>query len=188
MLRIVIFTSVLCVMFFSLGITSLATESTIGSSGALDQIVIESPVIPDEITVDQLTVNAASVLLAEEVGVYAIDAPSGHWIEVSGAPVDLIYIPANYAEDSFYVSNDLLYGMNSATITGYADGYSFRFAPYSTPQYRNDSQTYTWQDVNLSVIGAQGVEIEGYNYYFNSEFWLLLAAVGVILLCLFMKR
>lgn len=186
MLRIFVFTLSLCVLFLSMGVISFAEE--IGTSAVSDQIVIESPVIPDEITVDQLTVNAGSVLLAEEVEVYAVDAPSGHWVEVSGAPVDLIYIPANYAENSFYLSNGRLYGMNSATITGYADGYSFRFAPYATPQYRDDDTTYTWRDVNLTLIDSQGVEIEGYNYYFDQKLWLLLAAVGVILFCLFMRR
>lgn len=188
MYRILLFSVSICLFFYSFGVSAIAAEEEqLGLSSDPDHLEIVE-VVPDEITVDTLTVNAASVLLAEEVEVYAVDAPSGYWVEVSGAPVDMIYIPANYSEDSFFLSNGRLYGMNSSTITGYADGYSFRFAPYATPQYRNDSQTYTWQDISLTLVDAHGVEIEGFNYYFDEKYWLLLAALGVLLFCLFMKR
>lgn len=172
--------------FVLLSVPAFAVELGISSGAGIE--VIE--VVPDELDVDQLTVNAASVILAEdqEPSTFALDSPSGHWIEVSGAPVDYIYIPSNFIQDSFYIENGRLYSMSSSTITGYADGYSFRFAPYSTPQYRNDGQTYTWQDVNLIVIDAQGVEIEGFNHYFTTEFWLVMAALGVLLCYLFIKR
>lgn len=145
-------------------------------------------VSPDAITVDTLTVNAGSVVLSEDISVYAADAPSGHWVKVSGAPVDTIYIPANYCNDAFYVSDGLLYGMYSSTITGYANGYIFRFSPYSTPQYRTDSSNYSWQDVNLTLVDAHGVEVEGYTYYFDEYVWLLFLLLGGIVLCLFMRR
>lgn len=188
MYRIFFFSVFICLIFFSLGVSVIAAdEDQFGFSFDPDRLEIVE-VVPDELTVDTLTVNAASVLLSEESEVYSVDAPSGHWVEVSGAPVDMIYLPANYSEDSFFVSNGCLYGMNSSTITGYADGYLFRFAPYATPQYRSDSQTYTWQDINLILVDAYGVEVEGYSYYFDQKFWLLFAALGVLLFCLFMKR
>lgn len=155
-----------------------------GDGGNLD--IVES--VPDAITVDTLTVNAGSVVLSEDISVYAVDAPSGHWVKVSGAPVDMIYIPANYSNDAFYVSNGLLYGMYSSTVTGYADGYTFRFSPYSTPQYRTDSSNYSWTDVNLTLVDAHGVEVEGYTYYFDEYVWLLFLLLGGIVLCLFIRR
>lgn len=165
----------------------LSDDQQLGVSGDGANLDIVD-VAPDAITVDTLTVNAGSVVLSEDISVYAVDAPSGHWVKVSGAPVDMIYIPANYANDAFFVSNGLLYGMYSSTVTGYADGYTFRFAPYSTPQYRTDSSNYSWNDVNLTLVDAHGVEVEGFTYYFDDYVWLLFLLLGGIVLCLFIRR
>lgn len=106
-----------------------------------------------------------------------------------------IFLPVTY--QSGYLSFDgQLFNVTNSTVSGiFYDGgteYSFRCSSWSTPQYREVDGGYTWADLNVYNIDYSNVDIAeefpplvSYNTVMS---YVPIALLGVIVLCLFMKR
>lgn len=106
-----------------------------------------------------------------------------------------IFIPISYK--SGYLSfTDNLFNVSNSSISGiFFDGgtqYSFRISSWSTPQYRNSDSGYTWYDLTVESIEFSNIDIADEYPPLVSESDVLvyvpIVFLGVIVLCLFMKR
>lgn len=105
-----------------------------------------------------------------------------------------VYLPLTYQSD--YLSFDgRLFNVTNSTVSGvfFADGieYSFRVPSWGNPQYRVEDDYY-WADLTISEIVSSNVVIaDSFPPLVSSEFvisYVPIALLGVIVLCLFMKR
>lgn len=141
------------------------------------------------ISPDEATAELAGSALSE--GLRAAN-DYGYYIDLeSNSLGSRLYVPSDYAEDSFYISSGSLYGMRNSTFTCYIGQYSVRFPAYGTPQYRLTSGTgYTWNDVDLQYLDSPNVSVLGA----RENFWsvkvqtLLLLLIGGLAVCLYLKR
>lgn len=160
--------------------------------------------IPDEITVDSLTVNADNVVLFSlpENNDYPPNSPlaGGLYMQVQTSQLGqvLIYVPIDYQRNSFtYDRSGNIVNIRSSTITGFMYRgntlYNVYWSALQTPQYRlYSSGTYA----ALTVTSVQNTNVvfvesnEDIPLVPHSEIYQLVAIVllGGMLLCLFMKR
>lgn len=102
-----------------------------------------------------------------------------------------LYVPSDYAEDSFYVSSGNLYGMRNSTFTCYIGQYSVRFPAYGRPQYRLTSgSTMQWTDIDIPYSDSPNVSVLGAreNYWSDKVQTLILLLIGGLAVCLYLKR
>ncbi len=117
----------------------------------------------------------------------------GYFINVSCSLGNRIYVPADYANECFYITPaGQLYGMHNSTFQSYCGSYTIRFPAYSTPQYRlTNSSQYTWQDIDIDYVSSPNVEVLGARFNWFSDRGtavLILVILGVALWILFIKR
>lgn len=107
-----------------------------------------------------------------------------------------IFIPVTY-KTGYFSFDGQLYNVSNSSITGvFFDGgeeYSFRCSAWATPQYRKTTGTgYTWTDLNVTDIEYSNVEIaEEFPPLVSHDAvmsYVPIGLLGVIVLCLFMKR
>lgn len=171
-----------------------------------EEVVEGEPVVvvPESIVTDSLTIEAGVVTLAmPENNEYPSDSPlsGGVYIEVDTRELGevLIYVPTDYQYRSFaFDESGNIVNIRSATITGVLyDGntvYSVRFTSFGNPSYRLATGNYTWDDLTVTeVLNTNVVFIES-----NEDLppvpdadmlsVIIVALLGVIVLCHFMKR
>lgn len=168
-------------------------------------IVDDSPtvevveVVPDEISTDNLTVNANEVILYSllpEEDVYPSGAPleGGVYMYLDTRELGdvLVYVPVDYQYDSFTLnSNGQPINITASQITGYSyDGndYNIRWTSWGVPTYRavnyNTGTQYQELTVNEIISTNVGFWAEGgvsYNYM------LLYIILGGLILLIALK-
>lgn len=127
-------------------------------------------------------------------GGYYFSADTSELGEVS------IFVPYEYQYGSFTTnSTGNLVSLRSSTVTGImyrgSTAYTIRWTAFSTPQYRFANTTgYTYEDLTVSNILSTNVEVlndyEKIPLFPNADLirLLMLLGIGVIIVCLFMKR
>lgn len=106
-----------------------------------------------------------------------------------------IFLPVTY-QSGYFSFDGQLYNVSNSSITGVfydgGDEYSFRCSAWSTPQYREADGGYTWADLNVYDIEYSNVDIaEEFPPLVSHDTvmsYVPIALLGVIVLCLFMKR
>lgn len=155
------------------------------------------------VSVDGLTVYADNVLMSvPEDNVYPSGAPlvGGLYMEVSTSQLGdiLIYVPTSYQYKSFtYNTDGAPVNITSSTITGYYYGsadYNVRWSSFGQAQYRLVSGGYSYQDLDITdVLNTNIVFVESIDDLpvvpdTDMLSVILIFLVGVIVLCLFIKR
>lgn len=184
------------------------------SGVSVDGSGTELPVADDEIISDgefvseynDVTINADAVYLTadDEAVSYSVGdvLSGGAFFEVDTSELGevKIYVPIDYQEGSFaYDNNGNLVNIRSATITGYIlDGtqYTVRWTSFNTPQYRlvnYSGVSSAYEDLTITSVidtNIQIVEDDSEVPLFPDDryiFLSILAVLGVIMLCQFMK-
>lgn len=159
----------------------------------------------DTISADTVTLQANTVLLASaaEDNEYPADAPlmGGLYMEVSTSQLGdlLIYIPTDYQYRSFTKTDSgEPVNITNSTISGYSyDGSSYyiRWSTFGTAQYRSSTgQSYSYSDLDITEIKNTNVVFVESNEDLppvpdsDTTNVILIFMMGVIILCLFMKR
>lgn len=108
-----------------------------------------------------------------------------------------VYLPVSYRSGYLSFDGDNLYNVTNSSISGVlyrgSTEYDFRIYSWSTPQYRvQDSGSYQYEDLTFTSIDYSNMEIaESFPplvSYDDVLSYLPIALLGVIVLCLFMKR
>lgn len=107
-----------------------------------------------------------------------------------------VYLPVTYRSGYLSYSNGNLFNVSNSTVSGvmYYGGteYQFRLSSWSTPQYRLYDSGYTYSDLTVTAIEASNAVIaEEFPPLVSGEQvvqWIPVLLMGVIVLCLFMKR
>lgn len=156
------------------------------------------------VQVDSLTVQAQQVLLsAPENNDYPSGAPlaGGVYMQVTTSALGelLIYVPSNYQSKAFTFESGAkeVINITSSTITAYvvdqAD-YSFRWSSFGRLQYRRNSGSYSYEDVNITdILNTNIVFVESNDDLppvpdSNMLQIIITFLLGGCLLCLFIKR
>ncbi|MBC8576667.1 hypothetical protein [Yanshouia hominis] len=156
------------------------------------------------VQVDSLTVQAQQVLLsAPENNDYPSGAPlaGGVYMQVTTSALGelLIYVPSNYQSKAFTFESGTkeVINITSSTITAYvvdqAD-YSFRWSSFGRLQYRRNSGSYSYEDVNITdILNTNIVFVESNDDLppvpdSNMLQIIITFLLGGCLLCLFIKR
>lgn len=175
--------------------------SDLGSDVIDDSASTGDPEPVISMTVDELA-EAIALANAPEVELFTLvddTVQGGCFMDVETSAGDmLIYIPTDYQYGSFSYFGSNVTGIRSSTITGYffrnSDLYQVRFQPFSIPQYRNADSGYTYTDFDITNVNDTNIQIldsfdelplfvdDGYMKY------MTLFILGVIAVCLFMKR
>lgn len=130
------------------------------------------------------------------------DAPFYGGVYITGVTRELgsvtVYLPINYQSGYLgLTSSGNLYNVSSSSISGVLyrgnTEYDFRLYSWSTPQYRvQDSGYYQYEDLTFTSITASNAEIfDSFPPLVSADSVLSLVPLiflGVIVLCLFMKR
>lgn len=156
------------------------------------------------VQVDSLTVQAQQVLLsAPENNDYPSGAPlaGGVYMQVTTSALGelLIYVPSNYQSKAFTFESGTkeVINITSSIITAYvvdqAD-YSFRWSSFGRLQYRRNSGSYSYEDVNITdILNTNIVFVESNDDLppvpdSNMLQIIITFLLGGCLLCLFIKR
>ena len=109
-----------------------------------------------------------------------------------------VYLPVSYRSGYLSFDGDNLFNVTNSSVSGvlYDGGreYDFRISGWSTPQYRDDTSSgyYQYEDLTFTSIDYSNMEIaESFPplvSYDDVLSYLPIALLGVIVLCLFMKR
>ena len=108
-----------------------------------------------------------------------------------------VYLPVSYRSGYLSFNGDNLFNVTNSSVSGvlYDGGteYDFRISSWSEPQYRvQDSGYYQYEDLTFTSIDYSNMEIaESFPplvSYDDVLPYLPIALLGVIVLCLFMKR
>lgn len=176
------------------GVAAGSEEST-GTDGA-----VETPE-----AAQQITIQAEQVVIqseAEEPVFYASASSflqGGYYMDVTTNLGSVrIYVPVNYAKGSFtYDSSGEPVNITASTISGYfvrnGSLYSVRFVSMGGITYRlTDGSGYSWSDLSVSAVDDTNIQFFTVNpplYGFSELFpYILTFCLGVVVLCLFMKR
>lgn len=153
----------------------------------------------------QITIQAEQVVIqseAEEPVVYASASSflqGGYYMDArTNLGSVRIYVPVNYAKGSFtYNSSGEPVNITTSTISGYfvrnGSLYSVRFASMGGITYRiTDGSGHSWSDLSVTSLDDTNIQFFTVNppLYDISELfpYILTFCLGVIVLCLFMKR
>lgn len=168
---------------------STGTDGTEETPGAAQQITIqaEQVVIQSEAENSVLYASASTFL---QGGYYMVARTNLGSVR--------IYVPVNYAKGSFtYNSSGEPVNITSSTISGYfvrnGSLYSVRFSSMGGITYRlTDGSGYSWSDLSVTSVDDTNIQFFTVNppLYDISELfpYILTFCLGVIVLCLFMKR
>lgn len=108
-----------------------------------------------------------------------------------------VFIPVSYQSGYLSYSNGQLFNVSNSSITGVfwdsGTQYSFRCSAWSAPQYRDYSgSSYTWYALSVDEVLYSNVQIaEDFPPLVPASdvvSFLPVVFLGVIVLCLFMKR
>ena len=108
-----------------------------------------------------------------------------------------VYLPVSYRSGYLSFDGDNLYNVTNSSISGVlyrgSTEYDFRIYSWSEPQYRvQDSGYYQYEDLTFTSLDYSNMEIaESFPplvSYDDVLSYLPIALLGVIVLCLFMKR
>lgn len=108
-----------------------------------------------------------------------------------------VYLPITYQSGYFSYTSAGLVNISTSSISGvFYDGgieYTFRCSSWSTPQYREvDGSSYSYADLTVNSIEYSNVQIaESFPPLVSSATilsYIPVLLLGVIVLCLFMKR
>lgn len=108
-----------------------------------------------------------------------------------------VYLPLSYKSGYLSFSDDGLFNVTNSSVSGvvYAGSrsYTFRCSSWSGPQYRDSSGSYyDYYDLTFTDIEYSNMEIlEEFPPYMEVDSmlnYILIGFLGVIVLCLFMKR
>lgn len=153
----------------------------------------------------QITIQADQVVIQSEAEQPILSASVSDFLQ-GGYYMDArtnlgsvrIYVPVNYAKGSFtYDSSGEPVNITSSTISGYfvrnGSLYSVRFASMGGITYRlADGSGYSWSDLSVSSVDDTNIQFFTVNpplYGFSELFpYILTFCLGVVVLCLFMKR
>lgn len=130
------------------------------------------------------------------------DAPFYGGVYITGVTRELgsvtVYLPINYQSGYLgLTSSGNLYNVSSSSISGVLyrgnTEYDFRLSSWYSPQYRvQDSGYYQYEDLTFTSITASNAEIfDSFPPLVSADSVLSLVPLiflGVIVLCLFMKR
>lgn len=140
-------------------------EDASASESSDSTIYIDNSKVLDSgssVQVESLTVQAETVLMsAPENNDYPSGAPlaGGVYMQVTTSALGelLIYVPSNYQSKAFTLESGTkeVINITASTITAYvvdqAD-YSFRWSSFGRLQYRRNSGSYSYEDVNITDI------------------------------------
>lgn len=160
----------------------------------------ETPTDPKEVTI-----NAEQVTIVDnsepEIEPYVVpDTPIQGGYYISAATSQLgdvkIYVPVNYKADSFTFTSGNVMSIQASTITGvmYASSgvYTIRFPSFSSPEYRTYDSGYTYADLSITDVYDTNIQILDSDPHLEVPQYIIQLAViltlGVIIICLFMKR
>lgn len=182
-------------------------EDVSSSEPSNSTIYIDNSKILDSgsaVQVDSLTVQADTVLMsAPENNEYPSGAPlaGGVYMQVTTQALGelLIYVPSNYQSKSFTFesSSKEVINITSSTITAYVvdqASYSFRWSSFGRLQYRRNSGSYSYEDVNITdILNTNIVFVESNNDLppvpdSNILQIIITYLLGGCLLCLFIRR
>ena len=154
--------------------------------------------------VETLLINANNVVLnsASENNDYPADAPlmGGLYMDVTTSELGdiLIYVPADYQYKSFGKTADgVPVNITASTISGYTyDGnnYYIRWSSFGTAQYRSSSSSYNYSALTITAINNTNIVFVESNEDLpvvpDNDMTNIITVfmLGVIILCLFMKR
>lgn len=108
-----------------------------------------------------------------------------------------VYLPVNYQSGYLSYSNGNLFNVSNSTVTGVfwdsGTQYTFRCSSWSTPQYRDyDGSGYSYYDLTITdVVYSNVVIAESFPPLVPVSqlvSYVPIVFLGVIVLCLFMKR
>lgn len=151
-------------------------------------------------------VLAAVVLFVLPAAAYSDEPPSSPpfygGVYIAGVTRELgsvtVYIPVNYQSGYLgLTSSGNLFNVSSSSISGVlyqgSTEYQFRLSSWSEPQYRvQDSGYYQYEDLTFTSITVSNAEIfDSFPPLVSADSVLSLVPLiflGVIVLCLFMKR
>lgn len=182
-------------------------EDISASESSNSTIYIDNSKILDSgsaVQVESLTVQADTVLMsAPENNDYPTGAPlsGGVYMQVTTRALGelLIYVPSNYQSKAFTFESGTkeVINITSSTITAYVVGqadYSFRWSSFGRLQYRRNSGSYSYEDVNITdILNTNIVFVESNDDLppvpdSNMLQIIITFLLGGCLLCLFIKR
>lgn len=182
-------------------------EDISASESSNSTIYIDNSKILDSgsaVQVESLTVQADTVLMsAPENNDYPSGAPlaGGVYMQVTTRALGelLIYVPSNYQSKAFTFESGTkeVINITSSTITAYVVGqavYSFRWSSFGRLQYRRNSGSYSYEDVNITdILNTNIVFVESNDDLppvpdSNMLQIIITFLLGGCLLCLFIKR
>ena len=182
-------------------------EDVSSSEPSNSTIYIDNSKILDSgsaVQVDSLTVQADTVLMsAPENNEYPSGAPlaGGVYMQVTTQALGelLIYVPSNYQSKSFTFESGSkeVINITSSTITAYVvdqASYSFRWSSFGRLQYRRNSGSYSYENVNITdILNTNIVFVESNDDLppvpdSNILQIIITFLLGGCLLCLFIRR
>lgn len=182
-------------------------EDISASESSNSTIYIDNSKILDSgsvVQVESLTFQADTVLMsAPENNDYPSGAPlsGGVYMHVTTRALGelLIYVPSNYQSKAFTFESGTkeVINITSSTITAYVVGqadYSFRWPSFGRLQYRRNSGSYSYEDVNITdILNTNIVFVESNDDLppvpdSNMLQIIITFLLGGCLLCLFIKR
>ena len=182
-------------------------EDISASESSNSTIYIDNSKILDSgsaVQVENLTVQAETVLMsAPENNDYPSGAPlaGGVYMQVTTRALGklLIYVPSNYQSKAFTFESGSkeVVNITSATITAYVvdqANYSFRWSSFGRLQYRRNSGSHSYEDVNITdILNTNIVFVESNDDLppvpdSNMLQIIITFLLGGCLLCLFIKR